>query len=1365
MKFRFSVFGNSMIRTILVYLLVNLVMLVNIIRFKSATLGFIISVIYTYMSSVLCGNIFFKEEGSWRKIMFGFSVFITLLSAGGSVALVFYQLSTRAVVLLLLSISVGLIVLNLKQYGFKAIFKDARIFSDGKSGDEERRKRLALFKVEYVSEFAYVILAVVSFLFLVTSRSEEVVVIWDVIHPAFLPSYLVATFVLLVVLFSKASRRTKIFFVIIHSLIIHSVLFLVFNPGLGGDPWHELGRIRDIYIFGKNVPNIVDYLLSGESYSPSFLIYFAFRKRVYESLVVILANMFSVDIYWVHFWMSPVLCSIITPFLVYEIVKILGGDEICSALGAFLTLSTPLLIFYGAANAPQGLSIVFFCLTLYFSLRYLFLNKVGISLLVFVLVLLFSSFATHFLVGILSFAIFLLAFAFKRYKTMANESVIMAKGWLVFTILISSALLPIALFGLYGVYPQEGSMHVRFDVGKLLSTDILPMLFGEYVNFSFEQLLASVTIPLLGILGLLYVIIYAPTKRYQHSLSSFVLLILAVLFVDYTVLKHAMVNVPFSTERIWIFRDLLLVPFAAIMIVFLYKVTYTKARVVSEQVRRSDLIKFSVVTLVFCLAASGFVVLATERAFIISPVLLNTTPYEVEAIEYIDRTTPGRYIVISDPIISTAAYGILGFQSRATYFRESSLFYLLFTHPSAKTLTDMMGPGGVSSAYFVVSNRYRDFADAVARAKKVFETYAIFGDGKLYVFRPSTEQSYAVPVIVDAGNFSRVDYPIEFEMNITEALSHLAGHLDPNSIRVTDPKGEELPSQFDDFQAWFDDCSSLDNWSYERALGAESDGDAVAFSLGMTKNSPENVGKLIYTRFGSDGGGLEIDTRKFRYIEMKLRGSDADVASIRLVLGYSVGSASKTFQRYISLSTEWSIWRYDLFALNGTLHSLWMDIFDGQLSDWEGEFRLYIDWIRFVGDTGTVRFLHSGMAHTEVQYEVTLNLLENTESGTRDGLPRELYSNPILHTEDTSNHNLTWNWDNRTLCFVIDKEASEWNGTPGKSFSYTVRIDDVNVLTSDSDNRGGLGVVQTSGSVDISDVNFSNARLISSGPVMAEVSYATNGYGELHVRFYAGEHPRILFFMEEENPVIQSDGGRYSWLISTDSLDDKVYYVKENGEVASEDLSGYWQAQSVGQYESHGYLIVSSCLSNIMGDYGADYNKFGFPTLDFMSSEDVELNDAYVMFVISENQSTEEMKSITFELKNPPTVVTSMPVDLKVKTVGLLDEPLSDVTVEVRELNMKADTDTEGWAYFVVPQGQWTIVASKDGIISEKTIEASANYVTLQRLSIAKIEGLIINLWQFALFIAIIMLGCFLSLFLLHRKVLGFTRPIKRLRI
>lgn len=1347
-----------MFRTLAIYLFATTLVLTNITYFKSPTLGFIASVIYIYISSILCGNIFFAEEKSWTKILLGFSGFITLVSVAGAGALAFHRLSLNRVILLLVSITSVLVLLSVKQHGARTrrIPEVDSATDDKASNEAEKPRHRTQIIAGHLAVATYASLAVVSFLLLIFSRSDEIRVVWNSVHPAFLFSYFLTTFALFTVILSKISKKVKITLAVIHAFLAHSLLVLVFDQLVSGDPWHELGRIRDILIFENDIPNIFGLISEGSS--PIFSVYYAFRKRSYHALVVIFSQMFSVDVSRIAVFLIPVLSSILVPLLMYKIVEIVGGKEKTPIIGALLTLSIPILIWLGAVGGAEPLVFIFFSLLVYLVLRYLSLNKVGIPTYAFLFLVAIASFAAHFRAGIMSITVFLLAIVFKKYESSKRKNATSANIQLLLTTLVCLAALPLALFALWGIYPQAGEMQVRFDMGKLLTTDILSLLFGEFVNFSFSELLSMATIFFFGIIGLIYVIVYAPKQRYRRSLSLFLLLLLVIFLVDYRILKYAMVNVPFSPERIWTETYFVTIPFAAIVISILLKETYNKIGAASSQIGKRALLKFGMITAIFCLAFSGLFTSATETGYSIGvkPPLLNVTPYEVETISFLHTNTAGRYVVICDAIFATAAWGILGFKSRATYYRYSSEYFQILANPSEEPLVGALEKSDSTRAYFVISDRQSGFTDIVERTKRVLKTYASFGDGKLFVFHyPPSEQEQVIPVIVNAGNYSRNNYPIDLELNFTKMLleEREQGHIDPNSVRVIGPDGEEVTTQLDHFQALFDDCSTSGNWSE-----GVSDGDVLNYTLPFVGTTGIR-GRVTYSEFRKDGGSLTINPQEYKYVEVKWKATPPDVSSIRVDLWYEVGNDIESWSTWTIPPSEWTVWRYDLSLREGTLCGLWFDIFS-ETNKWSGVYQLHIDWIRFIGDSGTVRFFYSGVAHTTEQYNLTYAFLEHTEAGLMDGLVTRSYPNPIRYTEDVNRYNFTWEWDDRAVNVSIEREASEWVGIPGKSLSYALSVDNENILTSDSNGIGGLGV-KLYNSSDRFDANFSNGQLSCVGPIMAEVGYQTTEYGSLHVQLFKGQYPTIILSFETEDFAMNSNLGKCSWLISTNSSDDRVYYIKENGEIASDDLfgstdSGNFQAQSISQREVHGYLIVLSSHSKYVGNYTANYNENGIAELDFLSSLNTGLNDADVVFVICNNQSLKEMKNVTLQLKNPPETSMSLPIDMSVRIVDLLNEPLDNANVEVKELGMNATTNSDGWAHFIVHEGQWTLLASKGGITNEKEIVVSStNYVTRQRLGLVRIEGLVVAQWEFALIIGLIVIGIFSSLFLLHKKILA----------
>jgi hypothetical protein len=1110
-------FVTSMFSMITIYFVTFSVIFFNITFIKSSLVGFVSSIIYVYISSVLCGNIFFKDEVSWHRILFGFFVFIVFLSFAGAVILALYRLTTTLILLILFGITFLLTALNVKIHGIKNMFITTKNVASVISEKATAKKLNFMLGRENIFQSLYLALVALCFLLLTISRSEETVKIWAVMHPAFLPFFFIATLLLLAVLLSKTRTGLKLFFILIHSLLVHSFLVIVLNPGLYGDMWHILGLTRDVVNTGKNVPSLFDIVSGEASLSGVQAIYFVARKRVHQALVPILANMFGVDIYWSQIFLTPVLWTLFVPFLIYKIVKALGGRESDAILGSFLSLMVPTLIWWGAITLPDTLGKVFFLLTVYLGLRFLSSRETGLRQTTLIFILPLVAFLTHFIDGILSFVVLFLVLSIKLYR---NTEKISTKVLLMIVTILCTSLLPLSLFALGEVYPGASYMRVSFSLEKLYQTDVLSLIFGDYVNYPFNDVLAKILVPALGLVGFIYVAIFVPKRRLVRSAMLFLLLMEIVFLMDYRITKYGMLNVPFSAERMWVYRDLLILPFASMLGVGLLENFYRKLQGLSFHVYRRRFTSLGVISfvLVSSLITSGFAVLATTNAYTLKPIM-NPTPYEVEAIQYIHRTTPEKYVVITDPVLVGLAYGIIGGVYSNYYIRESSFWWDMYSEPSEDILARAMVQTGSSVAYFVISIRYqRLFSSIVKSAQEIFETYAVFGDGNLYVFRyPPREQELAISLMVDSGIYSRINYPVEYELNFTQALLGMPhGHLDSNSISVINPNGFEVPASFEYFQVWFENCSSSDSWS-----DGVSDGDVLTFTAQFTNATPE-LRRLKYVEFERDGGNLTIDTTNYKYIEVKWKENYDNVVAVRFGFWKKTNDGWEGELKWAWPSPQWSIWSYDISFLDGTLAGLDFDVFDSELGTWNGSYRLDIDWIRFVSDTGTIRWLYNSTTSTIEEYRILYDFLENTGTDNLDGLP----------------------------------EKSE--------------------------------------------------------------------------------------------------------------------------------------------------------------------------------------------FVFNKNETIP-----------PPSVSLMVPTSLVIKTVDLLGQPISDVTVEIKELGLSLTTDMDGLASFVVPQGQWSVMISRDGIINEGTIDVLLNSVSLQALSLIKIDGLVLDLWKAVLFGSICIVTCMFLLFLLHRKVIA----------
>ncbi len=301
----------------------------------------------------------------------------------------------------------------------------------------------------------------------------------------------------------------------------------------------------------------------------------------------------------------------------------------------------------------------------------------------------------------------------------------------------------------------------------------------------------------------------------------------------------------------------------------------------------------------------------------------------------------------------------------------------------------------------------------------------------------------------------------------------------------------------------------------------------LTFTVQFTNATPE-LRRLKYVEFERDGGNLTIDTTKYKYIEVKWKENYDSVAAVRFGFWKKTNDGWEVKTKWAWPSPQWSIWSHDISFLNGTLAGLDFDVFDAEPDlGWAGTYTLYIDWIRFVSDTGTIRWLYNSTTKTIEEYQILYDFLENTETDNLDGLPKK--------------------------------------------------------------------------------------------------------------------------------------------------------------------------------------------------------------------SE----------FVFNKNETVP-----------PPSISLMVTASLVIRTVDLMGQPISDVKVEIKELDVSLTTDMDGLASFIVPQGQWLVKVSRESVVEEEAIEVLLNSVSIQTLNLIKIDGLVLDLWKSVLSVSLIIITCIFLLFLLHKKLInGLMQP------
>jgi len=614
---------------------------------------------------------------------------------------------------------------------------------------DERTRPLRL----YVTELLYLSFLGLLSCVLYLSRADEIYSVWGAIHPMFWPLFITATILLLIIIFTPEKIEYKLLFIILHSIISHSLFAIIFPAGRVGVQQTILGRTRLVF------DDLVYHGLGWGRESILQQIYASFRGiNLQAATSTIFARMFGIDVYWIHLLLVPVLWGTFVPFIAFMISKTLGLKENIAALSGVLVSLFPTSIVWGYESIPNALGYLFFFCFMYFLLKYLQSSN-SKELLFLVLVFLAICTLSHFLTGTVALSLLMLSYSMKVYLREKERSPLSAKFLLSISFIFCVSILPLALAYRRLFYPTATT---AFSLNRFRETPltelILPFLLGSYFdlisrNAIFTTLIFGVA-PLCGLIGMIYIIGFKSRKMSEkgtYPLALFLFLGFLLIVGDDRIVKFFMVRPPFlEIDRLWVFRDLMLTPYAALLIhevIIKVKKVFSKLSLFksSHSKRTINFGSILVYSLAFILL-SGWITMSVYYAYP-SYGPLHTTTYEIEAVKFIDQNTHEKYIVIADQWIIFAGQMFVGINNpNAFYFSHVDpcgvgFFIDMKNNPSNKTLSEAMKTNNATVAYFIIEKPRlgtETYNQIIQRAQQngveIYRTFSYKGEEKLRIF-------------------------------------------------------------------------------------------------------------------------------------------------------------------------------------------------------------------------------------------------------------------------------------------------------------------------------------------------------------------------------------------------------------------------------------------------------------------------------------------------------------------------------------------------------------------------------------------------------------------------------------------------------
>jgi hypothetical protein len=739
-----------------VLLVFSAVLVANSIIVNSPLIGMVASLGFLSLISVVIGEVLYSSENLFFKCLFGLATFLLLLAISGF-GLMFIGMFTEflsLVVLVVIGVLFGAIALRRKRSQFQGIRESSSLGKRGKKSKNLNSYLLILTFLFYV---------VVAFRFLLLARtSEGGASVWLEISPLFVPTFAVMSLILaLILFFTPVNDSLKLVLLLVYAFLVHSLFLIVWYPSRYGDPLQHLGEARytartgTIYAYGWLTSN--------------FLIVPLVMGRAQYSLVIFFERMFSIDIYWTHAFIVPLLWSIFVPSLAYKIAELLTTKRtrVFPLLTALTTGLFSSLILWGTISVPNSLGFIFFFLSAVLLLRWMksggrwnwFMSLLAVSV----------TLLTHLQPGLFALILFFWGNIVQR----SSRIVLRIASLFLISILYPAALyISGASFATPGLFILENFLSFQSEITTILLAfglvGLMLKVRGKYVNLKIA----------------LTVFAFYVTILFEYYLTNF-----------------GMTNLPYGPQRILVMGDFFLVPFVGLGLLAItdmlrkgvekggkkFSIDFSSKRIRLNL--NSRLIALALISLFVSAQATSILYQAYPRK---EAVYYQPSAYMIEAVRYIDADAPSRYVVLCDFTFARVAIGFLGidygwaggvrgvFGMPEWTYPTMAMYADMIKKPSVEIMQAAMSLFNASVSYFVVWVGQFGFDEIVQMASEILPVNLVFGDGNLYIFRyplPVIKESGPpVKVIFDDGVLTRtvettLTYMFETEINSTLTLS------------------------------------------------------------------------------------------------------------------------------------------------------------------------------------------------------------------------------------------------------------------------------------------------------------------------------------------------------------------------------------------------------------------------------------------------------------------------------------------------------------------------------------------------------------------------------------------------------------------
>jgi len=567
---------------------------------------------------------------------------------------------------------------------------------------------------DYTPYLIYFLFWGLSFYILYISRSDRAIISpWQVIKPSFFVFYIISSLILIFILYkNKLSNTAKLIALSFHYFLSLGIASVVYKIGYGFDPFIHQATMELIDKKGLVTPKPLYYL--GE-----------------YGIIVVLHKISGLSIYLLNKFLVPLMAAIFLPVTAYRLTSQYGSKP-----SRWLTPIFILILSFSPfiASTPQNLSYLFLILTIFFGLTK--------NNLLWPLVLSLATLAIHPLTGIPAFCWVLILALYKNSGKIKSSFYRIGK---IILFLISSLTLPIALF----ISGGNDFKKISWDFNLIIAP--LKNLFSSLNTAGQENWLLnfiyffSYNYNFYLIAIIVFSLIFFYKQKENRNFRSLVFINIA-LSIAYLISSQIIFTDLINYEQ----SNFASRPLTLITIFFLPFITLELQKFIDLVLSKDSLQKYIYLVFGVALISASLYISYPRYDKYFNSRGFSTSLNDIKAVQFINESANGPYIVLANQQVSVAALKELGFDH---YFETKSgpiffypiptggelyKYYLdsVYEKPSRETMAKARALTGVKESYLIINKYWFQSSRLINEAKLNSDDWKEI-NGEVYIFKYS----------------------------------------------------------------------------------------------------------------------------------------------------------------------------------------------------------------------------------------------------------------------------------------------------------------------------------------------------------------------------------------------------------------------------------------------------------------------------------------------------------------------------------------------------------------------------------------------------------------------------------------------------